>query len=124
MEVHALREKLEFPGMKVLQFAFNSGPENAYLPHRYEPNCVVYTGTHDNDTTRGWYEKSSNHERDFVRRYCKTDGKEIQWDFIKLALESVAEIAIIPYQDVIGLEYPRHNRRELGMAFHLGSSRN
>ena len=103
MEVHTLREKLGFPGMKVLQFAFNSGPENAYLPHRYEPNCVVYTGTHDNDTTRGWYEKSSNHERDFVRRYCKTDGKEIQWDFIKLALESVAEIAIIPYQDVIGL---------------------
>ncbi|MGA3286693.1 MAG: 4-alpha-glucanotransferase [Bacteroidota bacterium] len=102
-EVHALREKLEFPGMKVLQFAFNSGPENAFLPHRYEPNCVVYTGTHDNDTTRGWYEKTSNHERDFVRRYCKTDGKEIQWDFIKLALESVADIAVIPYQDVIGL---------------------
>jgi 4-alpha-glucanotransferase len=102
-EVHALREKLEFPGMKVLQFAFNSGPENAFLPHRYEPICVVYTGTHDNNTTRGWYEKSSNHERDFVRRYCKTDGKEIQWDFIKLALESVADIAVIPYQDVIGL---------------------
>jgi 4-alpha-glucanotransferase len=102
-EVHVLREKLEFPGMKVLQFAFNGGPENAFLPHRYEPNCVVYTGTHDNDTTRGWYEKSSDHERDFVRRYCKTDGHEIDWDCIKLALASVADIAIIPFQDVIGL---------------------
>jgi 4-alpha-glucanotransferase len=102
-EVYALREKLEFPGMKVLQFAFNSGPENAFLPHRYDPNCVVYTGTHDNDTTQGWYEKASNHERNFVQRYCKTDGKEIHWDFIKLALESVADIAIIPFQDVIGL---------------------
>jgi 4-alpha-glucanotransferase len=102
-EVRVLCEKLGFPGMKVLQFAFNDGPENAFLPHRYGPNCVVYTGTHDNDTTRGWYEKTSNHERDFVRRYCKTDGKEIQWDFIKVALESVADIAIIPFQDVIGL---------------------
>jgi len=102
-EVHALREKLKFPGMKVLQFAFGGGPENAFLPHRYEQNCVVYTGTHDNDTTRGWYEKASNHEQDFVRRYCKTDGNEIQWDLIKYALESVAYIAVIPFQDVIGL---------------------
>jgi 4-alpha-glucanotransferase len=102
-EVYALREKLEFPGMKVLQFAFNSGPENAFLPHRYEQNCVVYTGTHDNDTTRGWFEKTSNHERDFAKRYCRTDGKEIHWDFIRLAVESLAEIAIIPFQDVLGL---------------------
>ncbi len=102
-EVHALRERLKFPGMKVLQFAFSGGPENAFLPHRYENNCVVYTGTHDNDTTRGWYEKASNHERDFVRRYFRTDGNEIQWDFIKYALESVADISVIPFQDVIGL---------------------
>ncbi len=102
-EVHALREKLEFPGMKVLQFAFADGPENAFLPHGYEPNCVVYTGTHDNDTARGWYENASEHERDFVRRYCKTDGHEIHWDLIKLALQSVANIAMIPFQDVMGL---------------------
>jgi 4-alpha-glucanotransferase len=102
-EVYALREKLKFPGMKVLQFAFSDGPENVFLPHWYEQNCVVYTGTHDNDTTRGWYEKASDHERDFIRRYCKTDGREIQWDCIKLALESAADIAIIPYQDVLGL---------------------
>jgi 4-alpha-glucanotransferase len=102
-EVRVLREKLMFPGMKVLQFAFSGDPEHAFLPHRYEQNCVVYTGTHDNDTTRGWYEKASNHERDFVRRYCKTDGREIQWDLIKFALDSVADIAVIPFQDVIGL---------------------
>jgi 4-alpha-glucanotransferase len=102
-EVHALREKMEFPGMKVLQFAFNDGPENSFLPHRYHSNCVVYTGTHDNDTTRGWYEKASEHERDFVRRYCKVDGHEINWDLIKLAQYSVADITIIPFQDVIGL---------------------
>ncbi|HVN49341.1 MAG TPA: 4-alpha-glucanotransferase [Bacteroidota bacterium] len=102
-EVTALREKLEFPGMKVLHFAFNGNPKNDYLPHRYETNCVVYTGTHDNDTTRGWYEKASEHERDFVRRYCKTDGHEMHWDLIKLALQSVADVAIIPFQDVMGL---------------------
>jgi 4-alpha-glucanotransferase len=102
-EVHALREKLKFPGMKVLQFAFSGSPENAFLPHRFENNCVVYTGTHDNDTTRGWYEKASNHERDFIRRYCKTDGNEINWDLIKYAFGSVADIAVIPFQDVIGL---------------------
>jgi 4-alpha-glucanotransferase len=102
-EVTALREKLEFPGMKVLHFAFSETPKNVYLPHCYETNCVVYTGTHDNDTTRGWYEKANEHERDFVRRYCKTDGHEIQWDLIKLALQSVAAVAIIPFQDVLGL---------------------
>lgn len=102
-EVHALREKLDFPGMKVLQFAFSGGPDNNYLPHNYEQNCVVYTGTHDNDTTRGWYEKATEHERDFVRRYCKTDGKNIHWELIKLALQSTADMAIIPFQDVMGL---------------------
>ena len=65
-EVTALREKLNFPGMKVLQFAFTDGPENTFLPHHYEKNFIVYTGTHDNDTTCGWYEKATEHERDFV----------------------------------------------------------
>jgi len=91
-EVNALHEKLKFPGMKVLQFAFTGGPENAFLPHNYEKNFVVYTGTHDNDTTCGWYGKATEHERDFVRRYCKTDGHEINWDLIKLALQSSADI--------------------------------
>lgn len=102
-EVHRLRKKLKFPGMKVLQFAFNNGPENNYLPHRYGSDCVVYTGTHDNDTTRGWYKRATEHERDFVRRYCKTDGHEIHWDLIRLALQSIADMVIIPFQDVLGL---------------------
>lgn len=102
-EVHALREKFGFPGMKVLQFAFLNGPEDNFLPHSFEKNCVVFTGTHDNDATLGWYEKASEHERDFVRRYCSTDGHEIHWDLIRLALRSNADVAIIPLQDVIGL---------------------
>jgi 4-alpha-glucanotransferase len=101
--VNALREKFEFPGMKVLQFAFSAGPEDPFLPHNYHSNCIVYTGTHDNDTTKGWYEKATEHERDFVRRYCKTDGHEIHWDMMKLALQSTATIAILPLQDVLGL---------------------
>jgi 4-alpha-glucanotransferase len=102
-KVVAIREKFKFPGMKVLQFAFSTDPEDNFLPHTYERNCVVYTGTHDNDTTIGWYEKATEHERDFVRRYCKTDGHEINWDLIKLALQSIADIAILPFQDVLGL---------------------
>jgi len=102
-EVTALREKLNFPGMKVLQFAFTGCPENLFLPHNFERNSVVYTGTHDNDTTYGWYANATDHERDFVRRYCKTDGHEIHWDLIKLALQSPANVAVIPFQDVIGL---------------------
>jgi 4-alpha-glucanotransferase len=89
--------------MKVLQFAFSTDPNDNFLPHVFTKNYVVYTGTHDNDTTIGWYEKASEHERDFVRRYCKTNGSEIHWDLMKLALQSVADIAVIPFQDVLGL---------------------
>jgi len=101
-EVRDLRKKLGFPGMRVLQFAFAEGPEHAFLPHRYDHNSVVYTGTHDNDTTCGWYDKASEHERDFVRRYCKTDGHEINWDLIKLALQSVADVSIVPSRMLSG----------------------
>ena len=102
-EVTALREKFGFPGMKILQFAFSTDPADNFLPHRYEKNYVVFTGTHDNDTTIGWYEKANEHERDFVRRYCRTNGSEIHWDLMTLALQSTADIAVIPLQDVIGL---------------------
>jgi 4-alpha-glucanotransferase len=102
-EVRALRDALDFPGMKILHFAFAAGPEHEYLPHRYDSNSVVYTGTHDNDTTRGWYAKASEHEKDFVRRYCQTNGSEIHWDLIRLAIESPADIAMIPFQDILGL---------------------
>ena len=102
-EVTKLREKFAFPGMKVLHFAFAEGPENNFLPHHYESNCVVYTGTHDNDTTQGWYDKATEPERDFVRRYCSTDAREIHWDLIGLASGSAADLAIFPFQDILGL---------------------
>ena len=63
----------------------------------------MYTGTHDNDTSLGWYQKATEHERDFIRRYCKTDGSQINWDLIKLALQSIADIAILPFQDILNL---------------------
>jgi 4-alpha-glucanotransferase len=102
-EVTALREKFQLPGMRVLQFAFGDTSRNPFLPHNYDPRTVVYTGTHDNDTTRGWYGALSEAERDLVRRYLARDGGDIAWDFIRLAWSSVAETAIAPLQDVIDL---------------------
>ncbi|MBV9080642.1 MAG: 4-alpha-glucanotransferase, partial [Elusimicrobia bacterium] len=114
-EVKALRDKFGLPGMRVLQFAFGNDPEaNVYLPHSYQPNCVVYTGTHDNDTTVGWFRDAGGRgstrnrddvrrEREFVIRYVDTDGEEINWDLIRLALMSVANTAIVPAQDLLGL---------------------
>jgi 4-alpha-glucanotransferase len=98
-----LRDKFKFPGMKVLQFAFSTDPNDVFLPHNFNSNFVVYTGTHDNDTTIGWYQKATEHEKDFVRRYCKVDGHQINWDLIKLALSSIADIAILPFQDILDL---------------------
>ena len=104
-EVEALRDAFGFPGMKILQFAFGGGSDNPYLPHNFTPNCVVYTGTHDNDTTVGWHTSSSSpQEQDHVRRYLQTNGSEIHWDMIRLALSSVACMAIFPLQDVLGLD--------------------
>ena len=114
-EVHSLRERLGFPGMKVLQFAFGGDPgENEYLPHNYLRNCVVYTGTHDNNTTVGWFKEKAigestrnrgerEAERKLALKYIGSNGREINWDFIRLALMSVADKAIIPLQDVLGL---------------------
>jgi 4-alpha-glucanotransferase len=101
--VIALRNKFNFPGMKILQFAFSTDSKDAFLPHNYDKNCVVYTGTHDNDTTIGWYEKATEREKDFVRRYCSTDAHEINWDLINIAMKSVADLAILPFQDILGL---------------------
>ncbi|WP_349668885.1 4-alpha-glucanotransferase [Lacrimispora sp.] len=94
-----------FPGMKVLEFAFDANGESIYLPHNYSKNCVVYTGTHDNQTLRSWYEDLSEADRNFSRRYLNnynTSGDEIHWDFIRLALASVANLAVIPVQDYLG----------------------
>ncbi|MBI3893734.1 MAG: 4-alpha-glucanotransferase [Candidatus Wallbacteria bacterium] len=102
-EVRALRDRFAFPGMKILQFAFGSGPENDHLPHNVSKNCVVYTGTHDNDTTRGWYEAAASHERDYLHRYLGRDGKDIVWELIRTALASPASMAIVPVQDLLEL---------------------
>lgn len=95
-----------FPGMKVLEFAFDSREESDYLPHNYTSNCVVYTGTHDNNTLRGWYEEMDEADRRLSVEYMAnghTPLSEIHWDFIRLALSSVARLAVIPVQDYLGL---------------------
>ena len=103
-DVVSLREVLELPGMNVLQFAFDGDPGNVYLPHNYVENSVVYSATHDNQTTVGWFASRSEHERTTVQRYIGRDGSEIAWDLIRLALASVANTAIVPLQDVLGLD--------------------
>jgi 4-alpha-glucanotransferase len=102
-EVEKLRDDAGFPGMKVLQFAFAADAADPYLPHNYVRNAVVYSGTHDNDTTRGWYAQASEKERDFVRKYLARGDDNIAWEFIRLAFSSVADTAVAPLQDVIGL---------------------
>ena len=102
-DVEALRDRFGFPGMKILQFAFGSGPDNPYLPHNYTRETVVYTGTHDNDTTAGWFAALPAKEKRQVLDYIKSDGKDISWDLIRTALSSVASIAVIPLQDILGL---------------------
>ena len=104
-EVEALRDRYEFPGMKILQFAFGAGPGDPFLPFNYDRNCVVYTGTHDNDTTVGWFNQLSNYERDEVLRYLGCiDPQGIHWSLIRMGWMSIANIAIVPYQDLLGLD--------------------
>ena len=95
-----------FPGMKVLQFAFDARESSNYLPHTYPTNCVVYTGTHDNDTTRGWYRAVGKYARDFAKEYmCKPrlDEDSLAEDFICMAMGSVADLCVVPMQDYLGL---------------------
>jgi len=117
-EVEALRDGLGFPGMRVLQFGFGgTDPDNQFLPHNLVRNCIVYTGTHDNDTTSGWFHSESGEgttrtpdqierERAFVMAYLRSDGTEIEWDMIRTAWSSVADTAIAPMQDILGLGSP------------------
>ena len=113
-DVEKLRDGFGFPGMRILQFAFSSDTKNIDLPHNYHHNVVVYSGTHDNDTTVGWFnsiagagstrtEEQINAERSLCMKYLNTDGKQIHWDFIRAVLASVADTAIVPLQDVLGL---------------------
>jgi len=101
--VEKLRDDFEFPGMKILQFAFDSDSKNAFLPHNYPQNCVTYTGTHDNDTTIGWYKSAPDVEKHRTREYTRSDGSEIEWELIRLGMLSVADQAIFPLQDFMGL---------------------
>lgn len=103
-DVDRLRLDLNLPGMKVLQFGFGGGAENVYLPHNFERRTVVYTGTHDNQTTIGWFLSQPETTRLHVQTYLGRDGSDVAWDFIRLALASVADLAIVPLQDVLRLD--------------------
>lgn len=99
-----LRDRFGFPGMKILQFGFENPDENSFLPHNFVRNCVCYTGTHDNDTTLGWYQKCYEQSRDKLRRYYNTDGGDVCWTLIRACFSSVANMAIVPMQDVLCLD--------------------
>jgi 4-alpha-glucanotransferase len=112
-QVEALRAAIGLPGMRILQFAFDGQSDNLYLPHNFEPNTVVYTGTHDNDTSRGWWATLAPQARDYICRYLGLrDGVSeavdaidaIHWVLIRAASASVASLSIIPLQDVLGLD--------------------
>jgi 4-alpha-glucanotransferase len=102
-EVEALRDAFHLPGMRILQFAFGGATEERFLPHRHVRNTVVYTGTHDNDTTRGWYAALTEQESAFLERYLPGAGKDVAWALIRLAWASVADLAVAPLQDVLDL---------------------
>ena len=108
-EVREMQKKSGFPGMKVIQFAwdFKDGKidtTNAYLPHNYEKNCVAYTGTHDNQTSRGWFNSLPDSYKDYVRRYFQCPDEDVVWQMIRGAISSVANTAVIPMQDILGLD--------------------
>ncbi len=102
-DVHALRERLQIPGMRVLQFGFGDPGAHIYLPHRYQPNTVVYTGTHDNDTTAGWWQTLDQEVRERVLAYLGEASDGMHWAMIRAAQNSIAELCLVPLQDVLGL---------------------
>ena len=102
-DVVALRKKFGFPGMRILQFAFGGGSDNSFLPHNHESDTVVYAGTHDNDTSLGWWDSATPEERQHVCDYLGTDGSQIHWDLIRAACASVADTAVHAMQDILGL---------------------
>jgi 4-alpha-glucanotransferase len=103
-DVEELRDSFQFPGMKILQFAFDSKEKNEYLPHTFNKNCVVYTGTHDNNTTIGWYKSITAADRKFVKEYIGTFEEGIAKALTRLAWSSVANVAIVPLQDILGVD--------------------
>src|SRR5210317_214281 len=103
-EVEKLRDDFGLPGMKILQFAFDSGPDNPYLPENHVANSVVYTGTHDNNTTLGWWRGLSKEQKDLILMELGTNQPDMPWDMIRLAMSSIAALCVIPCQDVLGLD--------------------
>lgn len=102
-DVHRLLAQCGYPGMKVLQFAFDPYGDNMYLPHNFTPNCIAYTGTHDNDTTAGWYSKTKGKEREFINNYLGVKRRqEAVPAAIRALLSSVADLVVIPFQDYLG----------------------
>ncbi len=98
-----LRDRFDLPGMRILQFGFASDGKDSFLPHNYVHNCVVYTGTHDNDTALGWFKSAPEKERQAALAYVGTDGSDFSWDLIRWLLASVADTAVVPLQDVLSL---------------------
>jgi len=124
-DVEELRDRFEFPGMRILHFAFGNDPTNPFLPFNYIQNCVVYTGTHDNDTTVGWFNQLSEDERrSFLDYLGCTSSDGIHWDLIRVALSSVGNQAVIPVQDLLGLgtearmNYPGKAEGNWGWRYH------
>ena len=103
-DVEALRDACGLPGMRILQFAFGDDATHAFLPHNYVPNTVVYSGTHDNDTARGWWDAAPERERIYAGSYLAAGAHDIHWAMIRAASASVANTAIFPLQDVLGLD--------------------
>ena len=102
-DVVELRERFNLPGMRILQFAFAEDESHPFLPHHYKPNSVAYTGTHDNDTSIGWWSTVTPGEKEFARKYLGSEGHQIQWDMIRAISNSEANTVIILMQDVLGL---------------------
>jgi 4-alpha-glucanotransferase len=104
-EVEQLRDGFDLPGIRVLQFGFGWDPAQTHLPHKYPRRSVAVTGTHDNDTSRGWFDKIDHPgTRDWVLRYLQTDGRDLPWAMVQAVLHSPADTAIIPIQDLLGLD--------------------
>jgi 4-alpha-glucanotransferase len=103
-EVEYLRDKFGLPGMRVLQFAFDGKQDNIHLPHNHIPNCVAYTGTHDNDTIVGWHRHLKAGKKKMVKSYIRSDGSDIAWDMIRTAWASPAKTAITTMQDLLELD--------------------
>jgi 4-alpha-glucanotransferase len=102
-DVEDMRDSFDLPGMRILQFGFDSTPQDPFLPHNYPVNCVVYTGTHDNDTVLGWYNRVPEKDKAFLRNYLHQDGSNVSWDLIRSVWSSVAIFGLAPMQDFLNL---------------------